>query len=56
MFESRGRGGEGREDRCERDGDEGVVVGDEGDGEGGDDGGGGAEGSPSYKLAEVNRP
>ena len=24
--------------------------------EGGDDGGGGAEGSPSYKLAEVNRP
>ena len=56
MFGSKGRGGEDRGDHRVRDEDGSVVVGGEGDGQGGDDEGGGAERSPSYKLAEVNRP
>jgi hypothetical protein len=44
-----------RRDHCVRDEDGGVVVGGEGDGEGGDDERGGAEGSPGYKLIDLKR-
>ena len=54
--QKQGRCAKGRGDHRVHDGDGGEVVGGEGDGEDGDGEGGGVEGSPSYKLAEVNRP